>query len=108
MFAPLVRRDQRAKGQLYLRGLLLDGWRKSMQPMAERLGVNHEQLQQLMTSSTWPVGLFCGRRRGSTRCQRQASAMEGVYGQHELTIASPGAVERRSVPVVASHIGWPY
>ncbi|MFD7629507.1 transposase, partial [Streptomyces sp. NPDC059851] len=55
VFAPLVRRDQRAKGSLYLRGLLLDGRRKSMQPMAERLGVDHQQLQQFMTSSTWPV-----------------------------------------------------
>lgn len=55
VFAPLVRRDQRAKGALYLRGLLLDGRRKSMQPMAERLGVDHQQLQQFMTSSTWPV-----------------------------------------------------
>ncbi|WP_345199048.1 transposase, partial [Streptomyces lavendulae] len=35
VFAPLVRRDQRAKGALYLRGLLLEGRRKSMQPMAE-------------------------------------------------------------------------
>ncbi|KOG12615.1 hypothetical protein ADK34_31595 [Streptomyces viridochromogenes] len=40
VFAPSVRRDQRAKGALYLRGLLLDGRRKSMQPMAERLGVD--------------------------------------------------------------------
>ncbi|MBT2472703.1 IS701 family transposase [Streptomyces sp. ISL-66] len=55
VFAPLVRRDWQAKGQLYLRGLLLDGRRKSMQPMAERLGVDHQQLQQFMTSSTWPV-----------------------------------------------------
>lgn len=54
MFAPLVRRDQRAKGGLYLRGLLLDGRRKSMQPMTERLGVDHQQLQQFMTSSTCP------------------------------------------------------
>ncbi|AIA01358.1 transposase [Streptomyces noursei] len=54
MFAPLVRRDQREKGSLYLRGLLLDGRRKSMQPMAERLGVDHQQLQQFVTSSTWP------------------------------------------------------
>lgn len=53
--APLVRRDQRAKGALYLRGLLLDGRKKPMQPMAERLGVDHQQLQQFMTSSTWPV-----------------------------------------------------
>src|SRR3954453_22081620 len=37
MFAPLARSDQRAKGQTYVRGLLLDGRRKSMQPMAERL-----------------------------------------------------------------------
>ncbi|MFE7431349.1 transposase, partial [Streptomyces sp. NPDC057545] len=36
MLRPLARRDQRAKGELYLRGLMLDGKRKSMQPMAER------------------------------------------------------------------------
>ncbi|WLQ51074.1 IS701 family transposase (plasmid) [Streptomyces poriferorum] len=55
VFAPLARADQRVKGGLYLRGLLLDGRRKSMQPMAGRLGVDHQQLQQFMTSSTWPV-----------------------------------------------------
>jgi hypothetical protein len=38
MFAPLACRDQRDKGATYLRGLLLDGLRKSMQPMAEQLG----------------------------------------------------------------------
>ncbi|QCX82485.1 Transposase DDE domain protein (plasmid) [Streptomyces sp. YIM 121038] len=53
VFAPLVRSDQRAKGGLYLRGLLLDGRRKSMQPMARRLGVDHQRLQQFVTSSTW-------------------------------------------------------
>src|SRR5688572_28452977 len=56
MFAPLSRADQRVKGQTYLRGLLLDGRRKSMQPMAERLGVDHQGLQQFVTSSTWAVG----------------------------------------------------
>jgi SRSO17 transposase len=53
IFAPLARADQRAKGETYLRGLLLDGRRKSMQPMAERLGVDHQRLQQFITSSTW-------------------------------------------------------
>jgi len=38
-----------------VRGLLLDGRRKSMQPMAERLGVDHQGLQQFVTSSTWAV-----------------------------------------------------
>src|SRR5690242_9469818 len=49
----LPRRDQRAKGELYARGLMLDGKRKSMEPMASRLGVDHQQLQQFITSSTW-------------------------------------------------------
>src|SRR3954463_16778570 len=53
MFAPLARSDQRNKGATYLRGLLLDGRRKSMQPMAERLGVDHQRLQQFVSSSTW-------------------------------------------------------
>src|SRR3712207_4525743 len=55
MFASLSRSDQRVKGQTYLRGLLLDGRRKSMQPMAERLGVDHQGLQQFVSSSTWAV-----------------------------------------------------
>ena len=53
MLGGLARSDQRAKGELYLRGLLVDGKRKSMQPMAARLGVDHQQLQQFVTSSTW-------------------------------------------------------
>ena len=53
MLGGLARADQRAKGGLYLRGLMLDGKRKSMQPMAARLGVDHQQLQQFVTSSTW-------------------------------------------------------
>src|SRR3954465_8357532 len=53
MFGGLARSDQRAKGELYLRGLLVDGKRKSMQPMAARLGVDHQQLPQFATSSTW-------------------------------------------------------
>src|SRR3954463_4807224 len=55
MFAPLSRADQRVKGQTYVRGLLLDGRRKSMQPMAERLGVDQQGLQQFVSSSTWAV-----------------------------------------------------
>ena len=53
MLGGLPRSDQRAKGELYVRGLLTDGSRKSMQPMAERLRVDHQRLQQFITSSTW-------------------------------------------------------
>src|SRR3954468_17994738 len=53
MLGGLARAEQRATGELYLRGLMLDGKRKSMQPMAARLGVDHQRLQQFLTSSTW-------------------------------------------------------
>ena len=53
MLGGLARKDQRAAGELYVRGLLADGQRKSMVPMAERLGVDHQRLQQFITSSTW-------------------------------------------------------
>src|SRR3954468_7559041 len=53
MLGGVARSEPRAKGELYLRGLMLDGKRKSMQPMADRLGVDHQQLQQFVTSSTW-------------------------------------------------------
>jgi SRSO17 transposase len=56
MLGGLSRADQRAKGELYLRGLLLDGKRKPVQPMAGRLGVDHQQLQQFVTSYTWDDG----------------------------------------------------
>jgi SRSO17 transposase len=64
MFAPLTRSDQRGKGVTYLRGLLLDGRRKSMQPMAARLGVDHQGLQQFVTTSTWDTAAVRGRLAG--------------------------------------------
>jgi SRSO17 transposase len=54
MYAPLPRCDQRAKGEQYVRGLLLEGRRKSIQPMAARLPDGDEQgLQQFITDSPW-------------------------------------------------------
>lgn len=46
---------------MYLRGLLLDGRRKSMQPMAARLGVDHQRLQQFVTTSTWDTAAVRAR-----------------------------------------------
>ncbi|MEU1514966.1 IS701 family transposase [Streptomyces sp. NPDC005811] len=48
------RRDQRRWGECYLRGLMLDGRRKSIQPMAERLpDGNMQALQQFVNQSPW-------------------------------------------------------
>jgi len=54
MFVPLARRDQRRWGEVYLRGLMLDGKRKSIEPMAARLGDGDEQcMQQFVNQSPW-------------------------------------------------------
>ncbi|MGW7688704.1 IS701 family transposase, partial [Streptomyces asiaticus] len=54
VFASVPRKDQRAKGDCYLRGLMLDGRRKSIQAMASRLPDGNEQnLQQFVNQSTW-------------------------------------------------------
>ncbi|MCR8695275.1 IS701 family transposase [Rhodococcus pyridinivorans] len=53
VFSSLRRKDQRATAGVYARGLMLDGRRKSMQPMADRLGIDHQRLQQFVTTSPW-------------------------------------------------------
>jgi len=54
MYRPLHRCDQRAKGEQYVRGLLLEGRRKSIQPMAARLPDGDEEgLQNFITDSPW-------------------------------------------------------
>jgi SRSO17 transposase len=66
MYRPLVRCDQRAKGEQYVRGLLLEGRRKSIQPMAVRLPDGDEEgLQQFIADSPWddvPVRRRLARR----------------------------------------------
>jgi SRSO17 transposase len=66
VFAPLQRKDQRRWGEVYLRGLMLDGRRKSIEPMAARLPDGDEQcLQQFVNQSPWewaPVRARLARR----------------------------------------------
>lgn len=55
VFEPFARKDQRRWGQVYLRGLLTDGRRKSIEPMAARLGTdgNRQALANFITTSPW-------------------------------------------------------
>ena len=53
MVAPLGRSERRRAATHYVEGLLLPGERKSIEPMAARLGVDAQRLQQLVTSSPW-------------------------------------------------------
>lgn len=54
ILASLPRTDQRARGQCYLRGLMLDGRRKSIEPIAARLGeVHYQALHHFVAVSPW-------------------------------------------------------
>jgi SRSO17 transposase len=54
MFESMARKDQRRWGECYVRGLMLDGRRKSIEPMAARLEDGDEQcLQQFVNQSPW-------------------------------------------------------
>jgi SRSO17 transposase len=50
VFGSLPRRDQRRWCECYLRGLMLDGRRKSVQPMAEGLPDGNMQALQLFVN----------------------------------------------------------
>ena len=55
LLEPLGRRERRQWSSVYVRGLLLDGERKSIEPMAARLPEGNVQaLQQLIGQSPWP------------------------------------------------------
>jgi SRSO17 transposase len=102
LFQSIPRKDQRRWGQSYLRGLLLDGKRKSIQPMAVRLARGDPQadayaleqaLQQFVNQSPWdPVPV---RRRLAQRMTTAIAPAAWViddtgfpkFGRHSVGVA---------------------
>ena len=107
IFASIPRKDQRRWGQTYLRGLLLDGKRKSIQPMATRLARGdpaadadalEQALQQFVNQSPWdptPVR------------QRLAQRMTAAIGPAAWVIDDTGFPKfgRHSVGVAPQYCG---
>jgi len=61
MLGSMKRKDQRRWGEVYVRGLMLDGKRKSVEPMAARLADGDEQcLQQFVNQSPWDAAAVRG------------------------------------------------
>jgi len=56
VIAPLGRSERRRWAKIYLQGLLLDGERKSIEPMAARVGgADVQSLRQFVGQSPWAV-----------------------------------------------------
>ncbi len=103
LLVDLPRRDQRAWALAYLRGLLLDGDRKSVGPMAQRLAaIDHEvgadrrdyeqALQQFVGQSTWPADAVRDRlqRWLAARGRRRRAAAGGAAATDLLILDDTG------------------
>src|SRR5437868_3745475 len=118
MLAPLGRRDRRQWGGVYLRGLLLDGERKSAGAMAARLPDGNEQsLQQFLNQSPWDwLPLW---RQMATRAERSfAPAVAWIIddtgfpkqGEHSVGVARQysgtlGKTGNCQIAVSLHHVG---
>jgi SRSO17 transposase len=102
LFESIPRKDQRRWGQTYLRGLLLDGKRKSIEPMAARLARGdpatdayalEQALQQFVNQSPWDWTAVRRRlaERMTAAIQPQAWVLDDTsfpkFGRHSVGVA---------------------
>jgi len=113
---PLGRSERRHWAQIYIQGLLLDGQRKSVQPIAERIAGGDEQaLNQFLNQSPWEVSEI--QRRLARRLADDGA--EPVYwvidetsfpkaGEHSVGVARQycGALGKIANCQVAVSLHW--
>ncbi len=128
VFDAFDRSSQRANGELYLRGLIEQGSRKSLQPTLFRLGesgARYESMQQFLADSPWSAGGLLRRvaervaprlevtcwvvddtgfpkdGRRSPGVKRQYSGTLGKIGNCQIGVSLHAVGERGTLPV-----GW--
>lgn len=101
-FARLFRRsEQFRQSQIYLHGLLLDGERKSIEPLSRRVPDGDEQrLQQFINQSPWDAGPV--QRAYRTRMAAELAEPDGVIVLDDTGFAKQG---RHSVGVARQYSG---
>src|SRR5689334_25448449 len=87
--ACMGRSERRRWAGYYVRGLLLDGERKSVEPLAQRLRADVQGLQQFLGQSPWPAGELL-------------KALNQV-ARHEFTPATYWVIDETSFPKQGSH-----
>ncbi|MET9017845.1 transposase [Streptomyces olivaceoviridis] len=124
MFGSLPRRDQGQWGEGYLRELMLDGRRKSVQPMAERLpNGNMQALRQFVNESPWDW-LPVRRRVAEQLCEvirseewaadhhrRRRAGIPDEVGHASKTCVALGLLDRLAaqdlaVPAIVADAGY--
>ena len=128
VFDAFDRRSQRVNGELYLRGLIEQGPRKSLQPTLFRLGesgARYESMQQFVADSPWSAGELMGRvaervaprlevtcwvvddtgfpkdGRRSPGVKRQYSGTLGKIGNCQIGVSLHAVGQRGTLP-----LGW--
>jgi SRSO17 transposase len=105
LVAALGRSERRAAATSYVQGLLMPGQRKSIEPMAARLGVPSQRLQQFVADSPWDENALWGviRRRVLPHLEPvEAWIVDETgwlkQGQHSVGVARQycGAVGKRA------------
>ena len=101
-FRPLFpRSDQFRQGRIYLHGLLLDGERKSIEPLSRRVpGGSEQNLQQFINQSPWDPAPVLRAYRA-----RMAAAFAGADGLLVLDDTGFAKQGRHSVGVARQYSG---
>ena len=126
IYSPYIKRaEARELAQCYVVGLMMDGDRKSVEPMSEKVHASERGMQRLLTEVKWDYdGAFGEYRR---RMLAETADPQGVLaiddtgfpkkGRHSVCVArqycgSLGKVDNCQVGVSLTYVGqgfaWPY
>jgi SRSO17 transposase len=125
-FTPYIKRHEaRVMAQGYVVGLMMDGDRKSVEPLSEKVHASERGMQRLLTEAKWDhEGAFCEYRR---QMLTETDDPQGILliddtgfpkkGNHSVCVArqycgSLGKVDNCQVGVSMTYVGqgfaWPY